>query len=366
MAYYMDGDRIISTKSYCYLGIEMTNTGSFHKATDALYNKSLRALFSLYSALHVRSDKTNTKLYLKLFDSLIKPILLYGCEVWGSQIAQSSNSICKFVNKFYRILLGVPSYTSTVGVHVELGRFPIDTNVYTSMLKYWMRLITLPKSKLVSHCYWSLQNNPNSVDADPWLNSIKNVIFSTGQYQIWNNQSNLGEMGNKFVQKPLAYMCQNIKDQFIQKASTKMETESKLLFFKNAKDTLNLSNYLLKIKNREARVLLSKLRLGVLPLEIEKGRRKGLIKELRICQFCSGSKIEDEVHFLFDCPSFQNIRAHHLNSLNNTIPSLKNFDSHQKLNYLFFNEQTPTKALEIASNLLLELMNTRTACDQTN
>ena len=150
----------------------MSNTGSFHTATDALYNKSIRAIFSLYSALYVRSDQTNTKLYFKLFDSLIKPILLYGCEIWGSHISQPNNAISKFVNKFYRILLGVPSYTSTIGVHVELGRFPIETNVYSSMLKYWTRLITIPKSKLVSHCYWSLQGNPNSVTTDLWLKTI--------------------------------------------------------------------------------------------------------------------------------------------------------------------------------------------------
>ena len=139
----------------------MSNTGSFYKATDALYNKSLRALFSLYSALSIHTDQTNSKLYLKLFDALIKPILLYGCEVWGTHISQPNNTISKFVNKFYRILLGVPRHTSTAGIHMELGRFPIDTNVHDAMLKYWFRLISLPASRLVSHCYWSIFNNPN-------------------------------------------------------------------------------------------------------------------------------------------------------------------------------------------------------------
>ena len=44
LAYTIDGERITTTKSYCYLGIEMSSTGSFYKATDALYNKSLRAM----------------------------------------------------------------------------------------------------------------------------------------------------------------------------------------------------------------------------------------------------------------------------------------------------------------------------------
>ena len=75
-------------------------------------------MFSLYSALSIHSDERNTKLYLKLFDSLIKPILLYGREVWGPHILQTNNIISKFVNKFYRTLLGVPSYTSTIGVYM--------------------------------------------------------------------------------------------------------------------------------------------------------------------------------------------------------------------------------------------------------
>ena len=335
----------------------MTNTGSFHKATGALYHKSLRALFGLYSSLNVRSDAANTKLYLKLFDSLIKPILLYGCEVWGPHISQPNNIISKFVNKFYRTLLGVPSYTSTMGVHVELGRFPIETNVHSSMLKYWTRLITLPKSNLVSHCYWSLENDPTI--ADPWLSSVKNVIFSTGQFQLWNNQKDLSEMDQKFIQKQQSYMSQNLLDQFLQHAPAKMESESKLIFFKNAKDTLCLSNYLSKIKSRKTRSLISKLRLGVFPLEIEKGRRRGLAREDRICKLCNSDKVEDEIHFIFECPAFANHRAPHIDSLLQIHPPSRFFDNSQKLNYLFFNENTPNPTLEIAADLLLELTNGR-------
>ena len=130
LTFTIDGAQIETTNSYCYLGIEMSNTGSFHRATDALYNKSLRALFSLYSAISVHSDEPNTKLYLKLCDSLIKPILLYGSEVWCPQINSPNNKITKFVNKFYKTVLGVPRYTSTTGVHIELGRFSIDVSIH--------------------------------------------------------------------------------------------------------------------------------------------------------------------------------------------------------------------------------------------
>ena len=355
----MDGAKIETTNSYCYLGIEMSNTGSFHKATDALYNKSLRALFSLYSAISIHSDEPNSKLYLKLFDSLIKPILLYGCEVWGPQITKTNNIISKFVNKFYKTVLGVPRYTSTTGIHIELGRFSIDVNVHASMLKYWARLITLPTSRLVSNCYWSLFNNPNNTD--PWVKSIKEIIFASGQYHVWHNQKQLGISEPKFIRKHISYMSQNLKDQFIQKATMKMNSESKLVLFKNAKNTLSLSKYMSVINNREKRRLISKLRLGVLPLEIEKGRRSNLIRNDRHCKLCHTEQVEDETHFLLTCPSLAQYRQPFITSILELQPHFANKNSHQKINYLYFNESVPTNILVISSNLLYKLNNARDA-----
>ena len=84
LSFSIDENPIAVTNSYCYLGIEISNTGSFTKATDILYKKALRALFSVYATIDIRSDETNAPLFLKLFDSLVKPVLLYGSEIWGS------------------------------------------------------------------------------------------------------------------------------------------------------------------------------------------------------------------------------------------------------------------------------------------
>ena len=357
LKYSISGEIIQTTKSYCYLGIEMSNTGSFYKATDALYNKSLRALFSLYSALSIHSDQTNSKLYLKLFDSLIKPILLYGCEIWGTHISQPNNIISKFVNKFYRILLGVPRHTSTAGVHMELGRFSIDTNVHDAMLKYWIRLISLPPSRLASHCYWSLYNSPDC--SDPWLKSIKNIIFSSGQYHIWANQIDLGALGLKLAQRNMSYLSRNLKDQSIQHLTSKIENENKLHYFKYAKDTLSLSNYLNKINNRETRSLISKLRLGVLPLEIEKGRRTNLTRDQRFCKLCNSNQVENEPHFILECPALESHRAPFISELSANIPVFHNFSSNQKLQFLYFKEHTSNLVLDIAGKMILHLFNAR-------
>ena len=122
------------------------------------------------------SDEPNAPLFLRLFDSLLKPIILYGSEIWGvckplktnkngdfdtQNCSSGIKSVDKFVNKFYKSLLGVPTHTSTVGIHMELGRLPIKLNIIKAMLKFWFRLVTLPQNRLVSQCYWTLQNITN-------------------------------------------------------------------------------------------------------------------------------------------------------------------------------------------------------------
>ena len=54
-----------------------------------------------------------------------------------------------------------------------------------------------------------------------------------------------------------------------------------------------------KLPNRRA---LTKLRTSTHKLAIETGRRTQTDRNDRLCTQCTQSKIEDEIHFLFDCP----------------------------------------------------------------
>ena len=225
LRFSIDGQPIEMKKSYCYLGIEISNTGSFSKALDTLYKKSLRALYSVYASLNIYSDGNSMSLFLKLFDSLVKPVLLYGSEIWGYVALNSmNNQLDKMVNKFYRTLLGVPNNCSTIGTHVELGRFPISIDIKYNMVKYWCRLATLPKSRLVSNCYWSLYSIKNG--KDKWIISIKETIESTGQYNfnfLWKSQTALQQINPKLIAKCRLQTLDSLKQQFLGTAVDKME-----------------------------------------------------------------------------------------------------------------------------------------------
>ena len=53
---------------------------------------------------------------------------------------------------------------------------------------------------------------------------------------------------------------------------------------------------------------MSQLRCGILPLRIETGRFLNEKYEERICKFCNTSKVEDESHFVFECPFYKTER----------------------------------------------------------
>ena len=60
--------------------------------------------------------------------------------------------------------------------------------------------------------------------------------------------------------------------------------------------------------SRVHRSSFAKFRLGVAPLRIETGRYEGLIETERICPFCK-NHTEDELHVLFDCFLYNDIRS---------------------------------------------------------
>ena len=357
LSFFIDGNPIAVTNSYCYLGVQVSNTGSFVKAADNLYKKALKSLFSIYSSLDVRSDVKNTRLFLKLFDSLVKPVLLYGCDIWGSTAINSNSITNKFVNKFYRTLLGVPRNTSTAGIHAELGRFPINVSIQQTMIRYWFRIISLPRDRLASHCYRSLYDL-NHI-SDPWINAIKTTIKSTGQIFVWDSQEILSSLDYRYLSKYENYICQTLSDVSSQVTVEKISSEEKLSFFKNCKNTNQISNYLTTLGGRSKRSSFCKLRLGTLELELEKGRRNNIVRSERRCKICISQEVENEVHFIFTCPTLAKQREPFLKKIAALTYNFSFMSLENKVRFLYFNENLPPNILEISADLLDTLIATR-------
>ena len=87
---------------YCYLGITLHFSGTFKRAQKIIYGKALHAYHSIFKSFS-NVENVPIKLMLKLFSSIVTPILLYGCEVWGPHLLGRINSFDMFKKKFFQI-----------------------------------------------------------------------------------------------------------------------------------------------------------------------------------------------------------------------------------------------------------------------
>ena len=73
------------------------------------------------------------EIQIELFDRLIVPILLYGCEVWCPMI---TNLASKLQLRFYKIILKLSKSTPSCMVCGELGQFPLEVQAKCRMLNF--------------------------------------------------------------------------------------------------------------------------------------------------------------------------------------------------------------------------------------
>ena len=67
--------------------------------------------------------------------------------------------------------------------------------------------------------------------------------------------------------------------------------------------------YLILNLNFKVRQAIACFRCSCLPLNVEKGRHVGITSTERFCEVCKSRKVEDEFHFLLECPAYQELRS---------------------------------------------------------
>ena len=112
--------RLESVNNFIYLGVNVSSNGKFFQAQKHLSEQATKAMFALKNLFDNKLLCIEDK--LKLFDSLVQPILMYGSEIWGFHKA---DDVEKVHVRFLKQILGVRLQTSNIAVYGELGRFPL-------------------------------------------------------------------------------------------------------------------------------------------------------------------------------------------------------------------------------------------------
>ena len=189
--------------TYSYLGITISNEVLAKSAKQDMYNKGLKAYFKLLRSFKVQPK---VKTMTHLFDHLIKPILLYGSEVFGlinfksrelkhsddpktqffQQIKQKCPIISAYINaedpleklhlKFCRRILQVHSKTTNIGVYGELGRAPLFIAQVVSAMKYFYHLKFSSENRLLEEFF----SNVTEMQNHSFIKSVETIHSLTG------------------------------------------------------------------------------------------------------------------------------------------------------------------------------------------
>ena len=151
-------------QSYCYLGIIFSSCGTFTRAIRALHD--------------------NAMLTLKLFDSLVAPILTYATLTDTKKIANTqslksimeSPSIERLNVKLCKHVLGVSRKSCNDAVRGELGRYPVLLMCVHRWINYAKHCYSLPVDNFARASSAPMMDDSDLQQNFMWSSKISNFI----------------------------------------------------------------------------------------------------------------------------------------------------------------------------------------------
>lgn len=335
-------------RNYKYLGVLFSISGNFTEAKEDLYKRGLKAFFKFKSSFKDNLPKLKTLFHI--FDHTVKPVLLYGSELWGvfqasklvSHTDQYFYKMCKDLSveklhiKFCKYSIGVNKRSTNLAVMAEVGRYPLLLDIIVRMFKYYIHI----------------SKSENSLLADAFVESKE--LFSQNKHCWYACMHVLAQYFNLKIEN-ITKSKINLKKYILNRLKPKYNELWKKDIFDDNRNTsqgnklrtyrLFKNNFIgciepyLSISSPRERNLLTKFRISAHKLEIETGRYQGIKAENRICKLCK-KEVEDEIHFLLKCEVLQQDREKILSNIENKYQNLKNIDHQSKFIWLMSCEDT--------------------------
>ena len=296
---------------YCYLGIMITKTGNLKAAIDRLNKKASNAYFGIRKEFNFQNN-ASPKVILKLFDTMIQPILLYGSEIWGvygyrkctmeyirKYLLNIKHMFEDLHTKMCRNALGVHKTATEILVKAELGRYPLMCNIVKNIYSYWQHLLGSKESSLVRKV---VLDNP-----------AHNVMHYRTRVENIFESMNCEHLLQCHVRKKcdLKRNCHNVvtvyknlyNDYFfnvLKDKANRPESGGRFEIYNKIKKVYRYEKYLILHKNILRRNI-TNIRISTHKLPIEALRKAGVDRCDRKCSLCSLGRIGTEFHAVMEC-----------------------------------------------------------------
>ena len=249
-----------------------------------------------------------------LFEKLVFPVLLYGCEVWGFH---SIDMLEVFFKKFIKKILKLRPSTPNCMVYGEVGRLPLQVTVDKYMVNYWLRLLNKDETTIAHIMYKTVFNlfTRDEYKAQ-WLCRVKTILDNCGLSYMWVDQHTIDTRRCRII------IQKRIEDIAMHKWYIGMSTSSMCTMHRLFKKQLQFEKYLF-ISNNKERISLTKFRCSNIRIPVY---NQIYLFQSELCNLCDLNLCGDEYHYLLICPFFTRDRERYLKRYYYCRPTLTKFE----------------------------------------
>jgi hypothetical protein len=273
----------------------------FSNGADTLAESGGRALSTLIAKLRTMKG-VGVKTFFNLYNAYVTPIVDYGSEIWGYIKADKANNVH---NKAIRYFLGVNKFAPKVAIQAEVGWMTPKYRRIQRMLSFWNRLIQMDNNRLTKKLF----NYDYNLRENNWSAEMEQIFNFIGYPSHFDDLTCCD-----------ITLCTNkLKNRLYQEWENTILEKPKLRTYRLFKVIDENECYINCFMTKRRRSLLAKIRVGILPIEIEVGRYKkklntdnnkyeSIKENERLCRLCDTDEVENETHFVCICPKYDVLR----------------------------------------------------------
>ena len=331
--------------AYTYLGLSFKDGEPCKAALTLAVAKARKVMHAMFARCY-KWGLHNLNAQGHLYDSLVKPVLCYGCEVWGpdwvAPLCRKGNFCTGVAEKevhlpFMRQSMGVSKRTSIAVMMEELHREPFALHWMRMAVQLWNKALKRPvddylRLAMTDNVQMARQVTDDAASKHLWayhftqaLDALSITWRAGDSLSIVSVDDVMIAMRDRWVSWEWRASNQGTSSAWCEGTNT--VRAAPMSFSKGFKMFVHQQwfglpqrpkneSYVMHLSDREQIVAVTQLRTGSHWLMVDKGRRMKeagrwvrLPRHARCCAHCA-DRVEDEMHLL-ECPELTQQRQAH-------------------------------------------------------
>lgn len=322
-----DGQDMPTKPFFVYLGVKLDATQVLGLVLSGRVAKAKATLHAMFRRCHELSIH-NVEMQCRLFDTLVQPVLNYGCEVWGVEQLSSVKAVSgngaaaeMLHYAFLRQSLGLRKSVARAVILRECNRHCMNVAWLKQALGFYNRVMKREATD-VTRC--AMMEDFTRDDKGSWAVHLKKCMRNIGCEEdacimMTGGPVNIPKVVKALcdAQEKAAWETMPTTYQSVREVPDSVREGFKLWTYSNlfALEKGKVPGYIECLNDRESITALARYRMYSHSLGVETGRwgvningkRQTVARSQRLCTMCSLHDRDDELHILH-CPAYAHFR----------------------------------------------------------